>query len=76
MRDSRQRRQKDFHRIAVTHRLNFYSVPWSSIGPVLPLRITETEVIIYATDLDVVHNVDILFIVVLKRRFQNYRKDF
>jgi transposase len=36
----------------VTHRLNFYSVPWSSIGQVLPVRITETEVIIYATDLD------------------------
>jgi transposase len=36
----------------VTHRLNFYSVPWSYIGQVLPVRITETEVIIYATGLD------------------------
>lgn len=36
----------------VTHRLNFYSVPWSYIGQVLPVRVTETEVIIYSTGLD------------------------
>jgi transposase len=36
----------------VTQRLNFYSVPWSYIGQVLPVRVTETEVIIYATGLD------------------------
>ena len=36
----------------VTQRLNFYSVPWSYIGQVLPVRVTETEVIIYTTGLD------------------------
>jgi transposase len=36
----------------VTHRLNCYSVPWSYIGQVLPVRVTETEVIIYSTGLD------------------------
>jgi hypothetical protein len=36
----------------VAHRLNFYSVPWSYIGQVLPVRVTETEVVIYATGLD------------------------
>ena len=36
----------------VTHRLNGYSVPWSYIGQVLPVRVTDHEVIIYATGLD------------------------
>jgi transposase len=36
----------------LTHRLNHYSVPWSYIGQVLPVRVTETEVIIYSTGLD------------------------
>ena len=36
----------------VTHRLNFYSVPWSYIGQVLPVRITEKEVIIYSVRLE------------------------
>lgn len=36
----------------VTYRLNFYSVPWSHIGRVLPVRIVEDEVIIYAIGLD------------------------
>jgi len=36
----------------VTHRLNFYSLPWSYIGQVLPVRITEGEVIIYSIGLD------------------------
>jgi transposase len=36
----------------VTHRSNGYSVPWSYIGQVLPVRITDREVIIYATDLN------------------------
>ena len=36
----------------VTHRLNFYSVPWSYIGQVLPVRITESEVIIYSIALE------------------------
>jgi transposase len=36
----------------LTHRLNFYSVPWSYIGQVLPVRITEREVIIYSVRLE------------------------
>jgi transposase len=36
----------------LSHRLNLYSVPWSYIGQVLPVRITEGEVIIYSTGLD------------------------
>ena len=36
----------------VTHRLNLYSVPWSYIGQVLPVRITESEVIIYSIGLE------------------------
>jgi len=36
----------------VAHRLNFYSVPWSYIGQVLPVRVTESEVIIYSIGLD------------------------
>ena len=36
----------------VTHRLNHYSVPFSHIGQVLPVRITEREVIIYAVNLE------------------------
>jgi hypothetical protein len=36
----------------ISHRLNFYSVPWSSIGQVLPVRVTESEVIIYSIGLD------------------------
>lgn len=36
----------------VAHRLNFYSVPWSYIGQVLPVRVTENEVIVYSVALD------------------------
>jgi transposase len=36
----------------VTHRLNHYSVPWSYIGQVLPVRVTADEVIVYSTSLD------------------------
>ncbi len=36
----------------VAHRSNFYSVPWSYIGQVLPVRVTESEVIVYTTGLD------------------------
>jgi transposase len=36
----------------VAHRQNFYSVPWSYIGQVLPVRVTETEIILYSTGLD------------------------
>jgi transposase len=36
----------------VTYRLNCYSVPWSYIGQVLPVRILADEVIIYSIALD------------------------
>ena len=36
----------------VTYRLNFYSVPWSYIGQVLPVRVTADEVIVYSTGLE------------------------
>jgi hypothetical protein len=36
----------------ITHRLNHYSVPWSYIGQVLPVRVTDDEVIIYSVSLD------------------------
>jgi transposase len=36
----------------VTYRLNFYSVPWSYIGQVLPVRVVEDEVIIYSIGLE------------------------
>ena len=36
----------------VTYRLNFYSVPWSYIGQVLPVRVTEDEVIVYSIGLE------------------------
>lgn len=36
----------------VTYRLNFYSVPFSYIGQVLPVRITPAEVIIYTISLE------------------------
>jgi transposase len=36
----------------ITHRLYLYSVPWSYIGQVLPVRITASEVIIYSIGLD------------------------
>ena len=35
----------------VAYRQNFYSVPWRYLGQVLPLRITEEEVIVYDSDL-------------------------
>lgn len=37
----------------VPYRQNFYSVPWRFLGQVLPVRITENEVIIYGPDLEV-----------------------
>jgi transposase len=37
----------------VSYRQNFYSVPWRYLGQVLPLRITEEEVIVYGPDLEV-----------------------
>jgi len=36
----------------VTQRLNLYSVPWSYIGQVLPVRVTDSEVIIYSIGLE------------------------
>jgi hypothetical protein len=33
-------------------RQNFYSVPWRHIGRLLPLRVTDTEVILYGPQLD------------------------
>jgi transposase len=36
----------------VAYRLNFYSVPWSYIGQVLPVRIIEDEVIVYTIGLE------------------------
>jgi hypothetical protein len=36
----------------ISQHLNYYSVPWSYIGQVLPVRITDNEVIIYSTGLD------------------------
>jgi transposase len=38
----------------VSHRLNLYSVPWSYIGQVLPVRITEGEVIVYSVGLEAI----------------------
>lgn len=34
----------------VVYRQNFYSVPWQRIGELLPLRITERELIVYGPD--------------------------
>jgi transposase len=36
----------------IAYRLNFYSVPWSYIGQVLPVRVIEDEVIIYSISLE------------------------
>jgi hypothetical protein len=36
----------------ITHRLNLYSVPWSYIGQVLPVRVTDSEVIIYSVRME------------------------
>jgi transposase len=36
----------------VAYRLNFYSVPWSYIGQVLPVRVSEDEVIVYSIGLE------------------------
>jgi hypothetical protein len=34
----------------IPYRQNFYSVPWTRIGQHLPVRATETELIVYGTD--------------------------
>jgi hypothetical protein len=52
----------------IAYRLNFYSVPWSCIGQVLPVRITETEVLIYAVGLDEIARHGLLPTTVTDRR--------
>jgi len=37
----------------VAYRQNYYSVPWRCLGQVLPLRITEEELIVYGSNLEV-----------------------
>ncbi len=39
----------------ITHRSNLFSVPFSHIGQVLPVRVTETEVLIYSIGLKKSH---------------------
>jgi transposase len=36
----------------IAYRLNFYSVPWSYIGQVLPVRVSADEVIVYSVGLE------------------------
>jgi len=36
----------------IAYRLNFYSVPWSYIGQVLPVRVSVDEVIVYSISLE------------------------
>jgi len=36
----------------IPYKQNFYSVPWSRIGQTLPVRITETELIAYAPEVE------------------------
>jgi hypothetical protein len=35
----------------IPYKQNFYSVPWTRIGQSLPVRITETEIVVYAPEL-------------------------
>jgi transposase len=35
----------------VVYRQNFYSVPWQRIGDLLPIRVTENEMIVYGPDI-------------------------
>ena len=37
----------------VSYRQNFYSVPWRYLGQLVPLRITEDELIVYGRDLEI-----------------------
>jgi hypothetical protein len=53
----------------IAYRLNFYSVPWSFIGQVLPVRVTEKEVIVYSPGID-----DIARHAVLPRSVQGVRQ--
>jgi len=53
----------------IAYRLNFYSVPWSYIGQVLPVRVTEQEVIIYSPGIE-----DIARHAVLPRSVQGVRQ--
>jgi transposase len=38
----------------ITYRQNGYSVPWRSIGSMLPVRVTESEVIVYNSQVEVI----------------------
>jgi hypothetical protein len=38
----------------VAYRQNFYSVPWRHLGQLLPLRITEDELMVYGPDLEMI----------------------
>ncbi len=38
----------------VLYRQNSYSLPWRSIGQALPVRVTETEVIVYSPQLEAI----------------------
>jgi transposase len=53
----------------IAYRLNFYSVPWSYIGQVLPVRVTEQEVIIYSPGIE-----DLARHAVLPRSVQGVRQ--
>jgi transposase len=55
----------------IAQRLNFYSVPWSYIGQVLPVRITDREVVIYSTGLEEIARHALLSSTVTGARQQN-----
>jgi transposase len=38
----------------IGYRQNFYSVPWRHIGRILPVRVTDTEVLVYGPHLDAI----------------------
>jgi len=41
----------------IAYRQNFYSVPWQRIGALLPIRVTENELIVYGPDiLEIAHH--------------------
>jgi transposase len=44
----------------VAYRQNFYSAPWRYLGQVLPLRITEAELTVYGSDLEVLARHELL----------------
>lgn len=52
----------------VAYRSNFYSVPWSYIGQVLPVRVTASEVIIYSVGLEEIARHELLPATVMGKR--------